>query len=354
MKNLLCLTGILLYTITTVYAQNCNLNEDARRYFVRANVAIKEAKNDTDYLNAVDEFKKALQFAPDCSDIYYNIAVCYEKAFSSDILNCIKSIEYYNKYLELKPNAQDKQTIQNKIYELEYKYDKYIDQIKKKEGEPEMIFVQGGTFQMGCRSYGCEKDEKPVHKVSVSSFYIGKYEVTQGQWKAFMGNNPSSFSTGDNYPVENVSWNDVKEFISRINISTGKQYRLPTEAEWEFAARGGNKSKEFNYSGSDKAVNVAWYKKNSFTTQTVGMNSPNELGIYDMSGNVNEWCSDWYDNYSKSSQINPTGPSSGSNRVYRGGSWSDDVRSLRVSNRNHNATDYHSNNIGFRLACDSK
>ena len=217
----------------------------------------------------------------------------------------------------------------------------------------EMVFVKGGTFTMGAtaeQGSDASSNEKPTHSVKLSDFYIGKYEVTQAQWKAIMGTNPSNWK-GDNLPVENVSWNDVQEFITKLNAQTGKKYRLPTEAEWEYAARGGNQSKGYKYSGSNSISNIAWYDANSNKmTHIVGQKSPNELGIYDMSGNVWEWCQDWLGNYSSSFQTNPIGPSSGSYRVLRGGSWSYVARTCRVSIRGYSKPADRYNRHGFRLA----
>jgi len=217
----------------------------------------------------------------------------------------------------------------------------------------EMVFVKAGTFTMGCTSEqgnDCYDREKPAHQVTLSDFYIGKYEVTQKQWTAMMGSNPSNFKNCDNCPVEGVSWNDVQEFIKKLNRKTGKNYRLPTEAEWEYAARGGNQSKGYKYSGSNKLGDVGWYDNNSGSkTHPVGQKSANELGIYDMSGNVYEWCSDRYGSYSSSSQRNPQGASSGSIRVLRGGSWFSSAEYCRLSVRNYNIPDYRINGNGFRL-----
>ena len=216
-----------------------------------------------------------------------------------------------------------------------------------------MVYVSGGTFTMGATSeQGSDAYdwEKPAHSVTLSGYYIGKYEVTQELWKAVMGSNPSYYK-GDNLPVERVSWNDVQEFLRKLNAMTGKRYRLPTEAEWEFAARGGNSSRGYKYSGGNSLGSVAWYYDNSGSrTHAVGTKSPNELGIYDMSGNVLEWCQDWWGSYSSSSQRNPKGPNSGSDRVDRGGSWLNDARLCRVSNRGGNTPDDRNFSLGFRLA----
>ena len=182
----------------------------------------------------------------------------------------------------------------------------------------EMIFVEGGTFQMGSDSG--EPDESPVHSVTLSSFNIGKYEVTQAQWKAILGSNPSYFQDCDQCPVENVSWDKVQDFIGKLNVQTGKNYRLPTEAEWEYAAKGGKYSKGYTYSGSNDLNAVAWYADNSGSkTHFVGGKQANELGIYDMSGNVWEWCYDLYGNYNNLSQTDPYGSPTGWWRVHRGG-----------------------------------
>ena len=219
--------------------------------------------------------------------------------------------------------------------------------------EPEMVFVEGGTFTMGCTSEqggDCFDNEKPSHQVTVSSFQMGKYEVTQAQWRAVMGNNPSHFSGCDNCPVESVSWNDIQDFIRKLNQQTGKKYRLPTEAEWEFAARGGNKSNGYKYAGGNDIGVVAWYTSNSSSkTHAVGQKQANELGIYDMTGNVWEWCEDWYGDYSSSAQTNPKGPQNGSGRVVRGGSWRHLAWFCRVSDRGSNLPDYRHSSRGFRL-----
>jgi formylglycine-generating enzyme required for sulfatase activity len=239
----------------------------------------------------------------------------------------------------------------------------------------DMVLVKGGTFTMGCKGSKCTKEEKPQHSVTVGDFYIGKYEVTQKQWVQVMGRNPSIFN-GDDLPVEKVSWNDVQEFIGKLNALTGKNYRLPTEAEWEYAARGGANGKGYQYSGSNNIQEVAWYagnagdkilkdadkalinvKKwnimlanNNNRTHPVGTRVPNELGIYDMTGNVFELVSDWYEGYSGLSQTNPTGPASGTYRVYRGGAFGKGVMACRVSFRLRSPPGIAGGDLGFRLA----
>ncbi len=215
-----------------------------------------------------------------------------------------------------------------------------------------MVYVSGGTFTMGGTSEQgneAENDEKPTHNVTLSSYYICKYEVTQALWRAVMGSNPSYFK-GDNLPVEQVSWNDCQAFINRLNSYTGRNFRLPTEAEWEFAARGGNYSRRYKYSGSNYIDDVAWYYDNSGgRTHPVGTKQANELGLYDMSGNVWEWCSDWYGAYNSYSQTDPTGPYSGSRRVLRGGSWYCSAGSCHSSYRIGGPPDYSYYDLGLRL-----
>ena len=212
---------------------------------------------------------------------------------------------------------------------------------------PGMVYVEGGSFQMGSKK---SKDEKPIHTVTVSSFFMDKTEVTQAQYKKVMGKNPSHFSGNDDRPVENVSWHDANEYANKV----GK--RLPTEAEWEYAARGGVKtnsgSSQTSYAGSNDLNSVAWYGDNSGSkTHPVAQKQANALGLYDMSGNVWEWCSDWYSDsyYSESPQNDPQGPNSGSSRVLRGGSWNNNDTNCRVANRNRNNPDNRNNNNGFRL-----
>lgn len=213
-----------------------------------------------------------------------------------------------------------------------------------------LILVEGGTFTMGCND--CESYMGPAHEVTVNTFYIYKFEIMQRYWYELQQLDPTKFSRQD-HPVVNVSWNDCQQFIQCLNDLTSLSFRLPTEAEWEFAARGGNLSKNYLYSGSDSIKKVGWFVDNSFNqTHSITTMSPNELGIYNMSGNVWEWCLDWYAPYTAELQVNPTGPENGSAKVYRGGSYMDVASYLRIENRNSGIPDYKMNNLGFRIVLE--
>lgn len=210
-----------------------------------------------------------------------------------------------------------------------------------------MKAVKGGTFTMGSDA---TENEQPAHRVTVSDFHIGQTEVTQALWQAVMGDNPSWYYAGDSRPADKVSWDDCQTFISRLNALTGRHFRLPTEAEWEYAARGGNRSQGFQYAGSNDLDAVAWYWDNSSqTTHNVATKTPNELGLYDMNGNVWEWCQDWFGRYSADAQTNPVGPASGTDRVCRGGSWNFTAEYFGVSRRRSCSPSLHVN-MGLRLA----
>ena len=216
-----------------------------------------------------------------------------------------------------------------------------------------MILVESGTFQMGDSNMG------PVHSVTLTkAYYMGETEVTQGLWYAVMGQSPTSsgsswssgYGLGDKYPAYDISYKDCQKFLTKLNQMTGQKFRFPTEAEWEFAARGGVKSKGYTYAGSNTVDDVAWYNANSGKTHEVGTKKANELGLYDMSGNVWEWCADRYGSYSSSAQSNPTGPTTGSYRVFRGGSWDYFATNCRVAYRNRRTPSYRDRDLGFRLA----
>lgn len=276
-----------------------------------------------------------------------------------------------------------------RLAELENERKKQAETAKKEpqkkallaKKEPEMVLVKGGTFEMGSDK---DDDEKPIHAVTLSDFLIGKYPLTitqflefikdtnyktdaekedgsyiwtDSKWKKQAGvswrcdvNGNAHPQTSYNHPVTHVSWNDAKAYIDWLAKKTGKKYRLPTEAEWEFAARGGNKPNGFEFSGSNNIDDVAWYWENSGKkTHSVGTKKANELGIHDMSGNIWEWCSDWYDSYRNAIENNPTGVETGSHRVFRGGSWVNDAEFCRVAYRNCNSPAYRDYDLGFRL-----
>jgi formylglycine-generating enzyme required for sulfatase activity len=287
----------------------------------------------------------------------------------------------YNKYLELFPKGHYAVEAAGKVEQLKAEEEKRQAEKERQAAEKaarearekeaaarrndpfhdQMVFVKGGTFTMGCtaeQGSDCDDDEKPTRRVTVSDFYIGKYEVTQKQWRAVMGSDPPElrFKGCDDCPVERVSWNDIQEFIKKLNQKTGKKYRLPTEAEWEFAARGGTQSRGYKYAGSNTVGEVAEYDgNNNKSTKPVGGRKANELGLYDMSGNVWEWCEDdWHNNYNGA----PTdgrawidSPRS-NRRVLRGGSWNNNAWHCRVSFPVWLSPDIRLSSLGFRLAQD--
>lgn len=278
----------------------------------------------------------------------------------------LKSLKTRSKLLELelveclKNNNKKYEMVLAKVENLILKMDSVkmannktlIDSLIKNQ----LVFVEGGSFMMGSNVSEKEKtpfytDEMPVHWVPINSFYIGKFEVTQSQWKAVMGNNPSIFSDCDSCPVENLTWDEVQVFIRKLNIETHKSFRLPTEAEWEYAARGGVKSKGFIYSGSNNSYDVAVHQYSGLETRVVGSLEPNELGIYDMSGNVEEWCQDLYEDYNGSNEKGSLEASQNKFRVYRGGSYNSPSLFCRSTCRKkfYQDSKYNGAGFGFRL-----
>ena len=336
-------------------------------YFIEAKLKNYKDFQKNVILKEQENFTETIQLQPQVGDI----------SIESDPIDCeinlngvkqnrltpavLRNIQVGSYQLELKKEGFTSIKKQIEITEGEtnklpiYNLEKDINLIFSDLAKTEMLFVQGGTFTMGCtdeQGSDCDSDEKPAHQVTISDYYIGKYEVTQGLWKKVMGINPSYFKNcGDDCPVESVNWNDCQEFISKLNQLTGKRFRLPTEAEWEYAARGGNKaSYQTKYAGSNALGEVAWYNGNSNSqTNTVGTKKPNALGIYDMSGNVWEWCNDWYGDYSSGGVTNPKGVTSGAKSVIRGGSWFNFGINNRVSLRNDSNPSYRSYCYGLRL-----
>lgn len=281
----------------------------------------------------------------------------------------LKKKDTENKTLEMEYQAalQEIDSLKEKIKTLETEQDRIKLSVKpQQETETfnvkgvsfKMVYVRGGSFKMGA-SEG-DKDaypnEKPAHEVTLSDYWIGETQVTQALWLAVMGVNPSAFGGDLNCPVENVSWYDCQNFIEKLNKLTGKEFHLPTEAQWEFAARGGNRDKDnhYQFAGSNNVDKVAWFVRNShYKTHPVGEKQPNILGLYDMSGNECEWCNDWYGStyYSKSpTVVDPAGPATGCSRVHRGGSWKSDAMYCRVSDRGYSTPSQPDRHLGLRLA----
>lgn len=233
--------------------------------------------------------------------------------------------------------------------------DELSDDVKNavREIVTSMTFIEGGIFTMGSSGDAFFSDEQPAHRVTVSDFYIANVTVTQKQWEALMGTNilwNDNFGKGDDYPANFVSYDQALLFISRLNKCSGLKFRLPTEAEWEYAAIGGRKSKGYDYSGSDEADNVAWHRGNAGSKMHPSSQlAPNELGLYDMSGNLYEWCSDWYGDYTQANETNPIGPLMGNKRVVRGGSFTYDAEFSRCKARNRLSETNQSVAVGLRL-----
>ncbi|MCR9098988.1 MAG: formylglycine-generating enzyme family protein [bacterium] len=275
----------------------------------------------------------------------------------------LDNIDGYEAYLSDYPAGQNALGARLRLKELR----KLFLPLPIQDLERNMVRVEGGSFRMGCtgEQWGhCHEDEEPTHRVKLNTYRISKYEVTQAQWEAVMGTTVaqqrdksdkdwSLFGVGGDYPMYYVSWEEANEFIGKLNRMTGGSYRLPTEAEWEYAARGGSRSRRYIFSGSNNLGSVGWYVDNSGNkTHAVGQKSANELGLYGMSGNVWEWCSDWYesDYYSSSPRRNPKGLGTGTLRVLRGGSWDAGAGYCRVSNRHGSSSSFRDNYLGFRLA----
>ena len=319
------LTLCLVVCSTSLFGQLC------QKYRQQSENLYNQGK----YTEALQKFQGAAQVgnAKECTDLPSWIAKCNAKINASSAT-------------KTKPESPKKKPETSKPTEESWNPSSYPT---PSVAEPEMVEVAGGTYSMGSNDKEAYDFEKPVHSVTLTGFAIGKFEVTQAQWRWVMGSNWSelNFKDCDNCPVENVNWNDIQAFLKKLNEKTGKSYRLPTEEEWEFAARGGNKSNGYKYSGSNSIGQVAWYFDNSNSkTHPVGRKKPNELGLYDMTGNVWEWCSDWYKGYVGSVGVTDR---TGSNRVRRGGSWNFYSVLCRATYRGDGApTDRHFN-LGFRV-----
>ena len=314
-------------------------NKDNQAYTNIISEANGKSRNDESSLKAA---KKLYEEAAKYEKKYENTE--YASSFNAGTATLAKNMQSLIDNLNTKttpaPSVQTKNS--SDIY--------YSNGVLYVKGiEYPMVYVSGDTFQMGSTDSDAYNEERNVHSVTLSSYRLGQFELTQELWEAVMGSNPSYFK-GPKRPVENVSWKDCDDFIKELNRLTGQNFRLPTEAEWEYAARGGKNKDSYKYSGRRDIADVAWYREiSSSKTHDVGQKSPNSLGLYDMSGNVWEWCYDLYGDYPSGHQSNPKGPDSGSRRVIRGGSWNDSARQCRVSYRYGSTPSYRSSSVGFRL-----
>ena len=319
------------------------LTEEAHKYKVQAEFAVQEKR----YSQAVELYDKALKIAPWWADGHYKLALVL-----SELRKFRDAIQEMNRFKLLAPDSPDLRAAQDKIYQWESVAEPEAGKTFRDCPEcPEMVELPAGSFTMGSEDGAPE--EMPAHQVTLShKFAIGKTEVTQQQWQSIMGNNPSYFADcGDTCPVEQVSWEDVQEYIKLLNAKTGKQFRLPTEAEWEYACRAG---KQELYCGSDRDENVAWTSTTGGfffnSPNAVAAKKPNAFGLYDMSGNVWEWVEDtWHDNY-KGAPADGSAWMGGKMRVLRGGSWGKKSNFSRATSRFKFTDNYRDWSYGFRLA----
>ena len=337
MKKIIFLLSATLLCLNS-FAQN-NLN-DIRIKYEHGNLALDAGY----YPEALKIFEDCLQKTDSLPEAKYGAA---KAAYY------IGNNRLAKKYVLDVMNSSNAAFKNQKEYKEVFKLAALIEDQEK--STIEMVFVKGGRYIAGCqesRDVKCEGEEVPAHPVEVSDFYIAKFEVTQALWTKVMGNNPSGFSGCNDCPVENVSWDSIQVFISKLNFTfPGIHYRLPTEGEWEFAARGGNKTKGYKYCGSNNSFEVSWYDSNSvMKTHPVGLKIPNELGLYDMGGNVWEWCSDCFGSYTLDAQVNPRGLLNCTHRTDRGGCWQYTSKYTTPGTRGGLNPNGVSNDLGFRLA----
>ena len=322
--------------------------EELSEHLKEAEIALKEqkaymaeakhmAETKEKHMAEVEKMRRIIEMAEREAEEARKQAEAESKRDKAEIEKMLKRIEESKREAEEARKQAEAESKRDKA-----KIEKMHETIKVGDVEFMMIHVEGGTFTMG--------EGSEAHQVTLPSYYIGETLVTQALWQAVMGSNPSHFK-GDQHPVEKVCWNDCQNFIKKLNQKTGKKFRMLTEAEWEYAVRGGNKPKGYKYAGSNNLNEVAWYENNSEKkTHPVKQMKANELGIFDMCGNVWEWCQDWYGNYDRGPQTNPTGPTSGSSRVLRGGSWHDVAMYCRSSYRYGSSPSIAYTYLGFRLA----
>jgi formylglycine-generating enzyme required for sulfatase activity len=319
------------------------LSEEARKYKVQAEFMVQEKQLD----KAVALYGKALDIAPWWPEGHYQLGLILGE--TKKYRDAMREMQ---RYLLLAPDGADARVAQDKLYQWEMVAEPVAGKVFNDCPEcPEMVELPAGSFDMG--STKGKPDEQPVHRVSIKSFAIAKTEVTQAQWQAVMGTNPSNFSTcGDACPVEQVSWDDAQAYIKKLNARTGRQYRLPTEAEWEYACRAGT---ELEYCGSDTVDSVSWNDINSGsfffnTPHPVATKKPNAFGLYDMSGNVWEWVEDSYHDSYAGAPADGSAWLGGSMRVLRGGAWGKDPKFGRATGRFKFGANYRDFSYGFRLA----
>lgn len=305
--------------------------------------------------NAFPVYSKKNWDSPD--EAFANVAAGIVRIAKSKVEAAVERQRQMEAEAEAEKQRKEEEARKKREEEEEAAREKHEEEEFARIFMSDMVLVKGGAFTMGWvegRDGAEFDDEKPAHEVTLKDFYIGKYPVTRAQWRAVMGSNPSNNKGCDNCPVENVSWNDIQEFLKKLNTLTGQQFRLPTEAEWEYAARGGRQSKGYRYSGSNNLDEVGWYSENSGgKIHPVGQKKPNELGLFDMSGNVWEWCEDdWHSNYDgaptdgRAWVDRPKVPY----RVLRGGSWIHNPQVCRAANRGNWCPTDIGSNLGFRLA----
>ena len=378
---------------TKIKCENCGFEksafaflseEDANKWYKDIVLPYRDNLKKRNCKNCGKELKDEWKVCPYCGTSVTEEASVGDFNIPSGIkIELIDMLSYMDYLLEFLPEDKIEEFARSKYFDTYKKFFKKLGLVEQQSGDSQqfgngwgnelgykMVLVHGGSFQMGDTAGGGRDDELPSHTVTLSDFYIGKYEVTQALYQSVMGTNPSSgYGVGNNYPVYNVKWYDAVEFANKLSEREGRQpvytvngkdvkwnqnadgYRLPTEAEWEYAAKGGNRSPgNYTYAGSNNVDSVAWYANNSGnSTHPVGTKAPNSLGLYDMSGNVWEWCWDWYGSYSSKAQNNPLGASSGSDRVLRGGSWGDSAGDVRSAYRGYLIPRGRGEILGFRL-----
>lgn len=299
---------------------------------IKVSLEVGGEKYDSNKLSLSGDFGKGVRIGRG-KIIYWDLLKDMPTGFEGEIFWDLESLTRIGDPESLPPAAQPGRN--------------YIEPITSTE----FVLVPKGCFEMGDISSDTEPDERPVHEVCLESFHIGKYEITQSQWQTIMGTNPSYFrQCGKSCPVENISWSDAGRFIKKLNSKTGKTFRLPTEAEWEYAAKSGGRHKR--YSGTEDSINTfGWHEEiSSGAPHPVGQKMPNLFGIHDMSGNVAEWVQDWKGEYTAGPAKGPTGPGNGKYKVFRGGSWLDDSSNLRTTYRSELDPKARTNSIGLRLA----